>query len=89
MTAVLSFVLLAVLAVGMIVYIILVYESYKNKDWLFAPFNSPPPSNSCYPLGAVIKLSPDQIAKRAELLQNAPPKGTPVYCDTTPSSDIL
>jgi len=89
MTVVISFVVLSLFALALLIYIIYAYESFQNQTGFFKPFKPDPPSNSCNPLGGVRKLSPDEIAKRKQNLQNPPAKGTPVFCGSTMTSDII
>jgi hypothetical protein len=80
---------MSILTVGIVIYIIVIYESYKNSTGVFAPYVSSPPENSCKPLIAVRKLTPEEQAKRAQILSNAPAKGSPIPCNITPTSLLV
>lgn len=64
------------------------YESYKNSSGVFTPSVSNPPPNSCKPLIAVRRLTPEEQARRAAILANAPAKGSPIPCNITPSTPV-
>lgn len=84
-----SFTIIGIFCLAVLIYIIYIYETYQNKTGLFKPYVPSPPSNSCNPLGGVRKLTPQEIEKRKQILSNAPPKGTPIVCGTTQSSEII
>ena len=53
----------------MIIYFVILYETYKNKTFIFTPYKPPPPpNNSFFPLGKVTKMTPDEIATRNRII---------------------
>jgi len=51
----------------MIIYIIILFECYKNKTFVFTPYKAPPPptdENPFYPTGEIRDLSPEELAQR-------------------------
>jgi hypothetical protein len=79
-----AFVLMGILIISLIIYAVAMYEAFKNSTGPFAPAVLKPPANSCRPLIAVRKLTPEEMARRAALLANAPSKGSPIPCNITP-----
>ena len=61
---ILIFVLLVI-----IIYVIVMFELYKNKAFIFSPFTpSPPPANSFYPLGSVTPMTQEEIDQRNAII---------------------
>lgn len=58
-----------------VIYAVLMYVFYIKKIFVFEPFVPTIPANSCQPLINVIQLTPDQVAKRANILRKVPKKG--------------
>ena len=51
----------------MIIYIIILFECYKNKTFVFTPYKAPPPPTEetpFYPTGEIRDLSPEELAQR-------------------------
>lgn len=65
---IISFVLFFIIIIGIIIYLIVIFEMWKNKKGLFAPYKPVPlPANAFYPLDNVVPDTPEQSAVKAEL----------------------
>lgn len=61
--------ILSALLVIMIIYMIVIFEFYKNQTFIFAPYVPPtPPTNYFYPLGSVTPLTQEQIEQRNAII---------------------
>lgn len=57
-------ILIAILAI-MIIYVIVMFECFKNQTFIFTPYAPPtPPGNFFYPLGTVTPLTQEEIDQR-------------------------
>ena len=59
--------ILVTLLILMVIYIILMFEWFKNKKFVFAPYVVPAPpdgSNPFYPTGEIQDLTPEEICIR-------------------------
>lgn len=55
-----------------IAYVLVLFECYKNKTFIFAPYTAPPPpANTFYPLGEIIPLTQEQIDQRNTIIRNS------------------
>lgn len=72
MSATVSGILIVVMIFIIIGYLIALYEMYKNKSYIFESYVTVPPADGCQPLIAIVKLTPEEIAARAKLLQSVP-----------------
>lgn len=55
-----------------LLYVIFVYICYMEKAIMYKPYTPPPlPSNMYNPLGKITNLSPQQIANRNAIIQEA------------------
>lgn len=62
--------ILIFILISMIVYVIVLFELYKQQTFIFAPYTPPtPPSNYFYPLGKVTPLTPVQIEQRNAVIR--------------------
>jgi hypothetical protein len=69
-STVISFILLFLIIIGLIVYVIVIFEMWKGKKGLFTPYTPPPaPANSFYPLSDVIPDTPEQAATKQNLAE--------------------
>lgn len=65
--AILLFMLLVLVIVA-----IVIFETYRSQTFIFAPYVPPtPPSGTFYPLGEITPLTPDEIATRNAIIQDA------------------
>lgn len=65
-------IILGVLVVGLIVYFIILFETYREGKFIFTPYQPPtPPSPSFYPLGSVTPMDPTALERRNEIIQAA------------------
>jgi hypothetical protein len=54
-----------------IIYIIVIFECYKNKTFVFGNYTAPAPPASespFYPTGEIIPIPPEQIAERNRII---------------------
>lgn len=56
--------ILIFLLITLIIYIIVIYESYKRQTFVFTPYTSPPPPSNAISMGDITQLTPDQIQQR-------------------------
>jgi hypothetical protein len=67
---IISFILLFLIIIGIIVYVIVIFEMWKGNKGLFAPYTPPPaPANSFYPLSDVLPDTPEQAATKQNLAE--------------------
>lgn len=71
-----AFYIMCIFFIFIIIYVIIMFESYRLGVGLFRPYIPIVPTNACQPLIDVIKLTPEEVAKRAQLLKNAPRRGS-------------
>lgn len=65
--------ILIAMGVIAIIYFIVLFECYKNKTFIYAPYTPPPPpvdQNPFYPTGDIIPLTPTEIATRSEYIND-------------------
>lgn len=63
--------LMIFLGVAGVLYIIILYETYKNSNFIFTTYQPPtPPDNSFYPLGSVVAMSQDEIDNKNEIINS-------------------
>lgn len=61
--------ILSTVLVIMIIYVIVMFEFYKNQTFIFTPYVPPtPPPNYFYPLGSVTPLTQEQIEQRNAII---------------------
>lgn len=62
-------ILIAILAI-MIIYVIVMFECFKNQTFIFTPYVAPtPPANFFYPLGTVTPLTQEEIDQRNAIIR--------------------
>lgn len=62
-------ILIAVIVL-IIIYVVVLFELYKNQEFIFATYSPPtPPSNYFYPLGEIIPLTQEEIEHRNALIR--------------------
>lgn len=67
---IISATLLLILVVGLIIYVIVIFEMWKGKKGLFAPYTPvPAPTNAFYPLVSVVPDTPEQAAFKESLAE--------------------
>lgn len=67
-----NIVLCVVIILLIILYVIFVYICYAEKAIMYKPYVPPtPPENTYYPLGKITQLSPQQIANRNAIINEA------------------
>jgi hypothetical protein len=65
-----SVTILALFFLFLVIYALVLYESYKKGWGIFAPYHPPPPPpNTFYPLGEVRPLTSEQIARQREVIR--------------------
>lgn len=65
------FIFVFVVLVGVGIYL---FEAYKSRTFIFAPYSPPPaPAGTFYPLRPIIPLDAEQIAARQLLISNSIP----------------
>jgi len=61
--------ILIFILITIIIYVIVMFELFKQRKFIFAPYvPPPPPTNSFYPLGAVSPLTQEQIDQRNAII---------------------
>lgn len=61
-------ILIAILII-MIIYVVMMFEFYKNKKFIFAPYNQPKPNSPhFYPLGKITPMTQEEIDHRNEII---------------------
>ena len=56
----------------MIVYVIVMFELFKQQKFIFSPYTPPPPPpNSFYPLGTVTPMTPEEIEARNAIIRGS------------------
>jgi hypothetical protein len=72
-TTAISVGILIVVLVIMIVFALVMLETYKNDTFVFTPYTPPPPpANTFFPLGNVTPLTQEEIeARNAVILSSA------------------
>lgn len=64
-----SITILIVVLVIMIVYALIMFETYKNDTFIFTPYTPPaPPPNTFFPLGNVTPMTQEEIAARNAII---------------------
>ncbi len=67
-----SIAILISLIVIMIIYVIILFELYKQQEFIFAPYSPPvPPSNYFYPLGEITPLTQEEIEHRNAIIRGS------------------
>lgn len=68
---VISFIIVVLLILVSIIYLAVIFEFYKKKEYIFSPYiPSTPPASSFHPLGSVTPLTPQQIEDRNAIINN-------------------
>ena len=57
-----------ILIISLISYLIFLYVMYRERKWIFSPYEVPPLKNGFQPNGKIIKLTPDEISQRKKQL---------------------
>lgn len=61
--------ILVTLLIIVIIYAIVMFETFKNQSFIFTPYIPPtPPSNHFYPLGDVRPLTQEEIDQRNRVI---------------------
>lgn len=63
-------IVVVLIAVISIMYLFILFEMYKNKKFIFAPYQPSAPPDSFKPLGSVTPMTPQEIAERNALINN-------------------
>ena len=57
------------MVIVVIIYALVLFECYKSKTFLFAPYAQPtPPGSYFYPLGSVTQLTQEEIDQRNQII---------------------
>lgn len=64
--------ILVIVGIALVIYAIILYVTFKNGTFIFAPYTPPPLPNSFQPLGAITPLTPAQQAARKEAYTRPP-----------------
>lgn len=63
-------IVVALFIIFLIIYVIILYETWKKETFVFAPYEAPdPPSNAFKPQGKLTPLTADQIARNQKYLE--------------------
>lgn len=61
--------ILIFILIVIIIYTIVMFESFKKKSFVFAPYIPPtPPTNHFFPLGEVTPMTPSEIEQRNAII---------------------
>jgi hypothetical protein len=70
-TTSISVILILIILFLIIGYTILLFVLAQNKSWIFAPYKPVPDFPHVAPMGDIIPLTPEQIARRQEIVEEA------------------
>ena len=87
MSRAINVVLIVIFIIFLAIYTLYVYESYRKRKWLFAPYVQPPPGDdgeAWRPGGDPTPFTQDQIDERVQAF--TAPSVCPKQC---PSSDLF
>lgn len=63
--------ILIFLVITLIIYVIVIYETYKKQTFIFAPYTPPPAPNNAIYMATVTQMTPDEIAERNAVINAA------------------
>lgn len=55
-------IIISIVAIVLIIYLIIIFETYKKGSFIFKDGTFAVPANACHPLISVKKMSPDEKA---------------------------
>ena len=66
--------MVAALVIAIIIYVVVMFECYKQKSFIFKPYVQTVPKDACLPLIDVTPLTADEKQARAAILAKAKAK---------------